>query len=89
MYLLSDAAGWSGQEALWRLQHRGDVAVEMPAKIERVMELMYKYRAVPMDLADATLVVPAEERELETVFSLDRRFRTYRRGRGRPFTILP
>lgn len=89
MYLLGDAAGWQAQEVLWRLQQRGDLVVEMPARLDRAAELMRRYRDLPMDLADATLVALAEERGLGTIFSLDRDFRVYRLARGKAFKILP
>lgn len=89
MYLLGDVAGWQAQEVLWRLQQRGDLAVEMPTHLDRTAELMRRYRDLPMDLADATLVALAEERALGTVFSLDRDFKVYRLTRGKPFKVLP
>lgn len=89
MYLLGEAAGWRAQEALWRLLRRGDLVVEMPQRLERVAALMYKYRSLPMDLADASLAALAEERGLATVFTLDRDFRVYRLPRGKAFTVLP
>lgn len=89
MYLLGDAAGWPAQEVLWRLQRRGDLVVDMPARLDHAAELMRRYRNLPMDLADATLVALAEERRLSTVFSLDRDFRVYRLARGRPFKVIP
>jgi predicted nucleic acid-binding protein len=90
MYLLGDAGGWKGQEALWLLVTRGDLEVVSPERTERVRDLMKKYRDLPMDLADATLVALAEERKLTDVFTLDRRdFSTYRiHGRQR-FRIWP
>lgn len=59
-------------------------------RAERVTELMRKYRDVPMDYADATLVALAEELNTANVFTLDHRgFRNYRwRGR-RAFKLLP
>lgn len=89
MYLLGDVAGWQAQEVLWRLQQRGDLVVEMPTHLDRTAELMRRYRDLPMDLADATLVALAEERALGTVFSLDRDFKVYRLTRGKPFKVLP
>jgi uncharacterized protein len=51
---------------------------------------MEKYRNVPMDFADATLAVLAEELETEWVFTLDRRgFSVYRMHRNRAFQIIP
>jgi predicted nucleic acid-binding protein len=89
MYLLGNAAGWPAQEVLWRLQRRGDLVIEMPARLDRAADLMRRYRDLPMDLADATLVALAEERRLGTVFTLDRDFRVYRLARGRPFKVIP
>src|SRR4051794_40062608 len=62
MYLLGSADGWRAQEALWRLVLRGDlqvVALEA-AQLQHARDLMERYRNVPMDLADASLVVLAE-----------------------------
>lgn len=59
-------------------------------RYQRAVELMQKYRDVPMDLVDALLVAVAEERDLVRILTLDERgFRTYRvRGR-KPFSLLP
>jgi uncharacterized protein len=58
--------------------------------LHRVAVVMERYGNVPMDFADATLVVLAEELESEWVFTLDRRgFSTYRMHRNRTFRIIP
>jgi len=58
--------------------------------LQRLSVLMERYRNVPMDFADATLVVLGEELETDCVFTLDRRgFSTYRMNRNRPFQIVP
>ena len=58
--------------------------------LERARELIEKYADVPMDFADATLVVLAEELGTGDIFTLDRRgFRTYRWGRNRAFRLYP
>jgi len=90
-YLLGRAAGWSGQDALWRLLERGDLAVAdiSSAAQARMRVLMEKYQDLPMDLADASLVALAEERGLSRVFTLDSDFRIYRLPRGKTFTIVP
>lgn len=90
MYLLNFS--WRAQEALWEL-------VETPAlrllpldngDIPRLMELMRRYRDLPMDLADAALVRVAEREKLRRVFTLDRRdFEVYRPSRLGRFSILP
>ena len=58
--------------------------------LRRVRELLDDYTDLPMDYADATLVVLAEEIGTDLVFTTDRRdFRVYRiRGRKR-FQIAP
>jgi uncharacterized protein len=91
MYLLGRAGGIRGQRALWRLMstERLVLADLSPTAVERSSRLMEQYADQPMDLADATLVALAEERNLRTIFTLDADFHIYRlRGRQR-FTILP
>src|SRR5439155_8046378 len=80
MYLLGDRVGWVGQEHLWRLVLRNDLSL-MPIGLEslpRIHDLMEKYRDVPMDLADASLVALAESLRLNRIFTLDSDFRIYR-----------
>ncbi len=56
----------------------------------RVSELMEKYRDVPMDYADATLVALAEESGIGDILTLDRQdFSVFRWRGARPFNILP
>lgn len=58
--------------------------------LKRAGALMERYRNVPMDFADATLVVLAEELETDRIFTLDRRgFSTYRMNQRKPFRIIP
>ncbi len=61
-----------------------------PASLRRARELIQQYASLPMDYADAMLVVLAEEIETDVVFTTDRRdFGVYRiRGRRR-FRIVP
>lgn len=91
MYLLGAAAGWAGQEALWRLVARGDLelAEATPEMVDRMRVLMEKYRDLPMDLADASLVALAEKRGLHRIFTLDGHFRTYRLANGKVFGVVP
>jgi uncharacterized protein len=58
--------------------------------LSRCRALMETYADLPMDYADATLVVLAEELGTDLVFTTDRRdFQVYRFGRDRPFRLLP
>ncbi len=81
----------ASQAALWRLIKRDDQEVaEVSASARtRMRILMEKYRDLPMDLADASLVALAEERRLNRVFTLDRDFRVYGLPRGASFDIIP
>lgn len=59
--------------------------------VPRMLELMWKYRDLPMDLADASLVICAEQEGDGRIFSTDTRdFRAYRWKRRKPFrNLLP
>jgi predicted nucleic acid-binding protein len=60
------------------------------ASLERAAALMTKYHDVPMDFADATLVVLAEETGISEVFTLDKRgFQAYRIHSRKPFMLRP
>ncbi len=56
--------------------------------LRRIALMMKKYADCPMDFADATLVLLAEDREHETVLTLDERgFRAYRFRGSRRFRL--
>jgi predicted nucleic acid-binding protein len=90
MHLLSFS--WRAQEALWDMMETGAVEI-LPIGIDdvpRMKELMRKYRDLPMDLADATLVRVAERERLRQIFTLDRRdFQLYKPSRIGRFIIFP
>ncbi len=46
--------------------------------IQRIIDLTKKYDGVPMDLADATLVVAAETLGIREIISIDNDFYVYR-----------
>lgn len=46
--------------------------------IARILELTLKYKDLPMDFADATLVVAAERSGIRTIISIDSDFDVYR-----------
>jgi uncharacterized protein len=91
MYLLGRAAGWRGQEPLWRMTLREDLIIALPsaAANKRAARLMERYADRPMDLADATLVALAEERRLKRIFTLDADFHIYRLHGRQAFEIVP
>ena len=72
---------WQAQKVCLEFLLRGAFLMVPPsqASLKRVSVLMEKYRDVPMDYADATLVALGEELGTDLVFTLDRRgFSTYR-----------
>ena len=83
---------WRGQKVCLEFILRGVFQV-VPASVpslQRVAALMERYRNVPMDFADATLVALGEELGTDKIFTLDRRgFATYRLNRNQAFQIIP
>ena len=59
------------------------------ASLKRAHALMAKYRDLPMDLGDATLVALAETLHLRTVFALDFHFHVYRANDRKAFMVVP
>ncbi|MBI4524810.1 MAG: PIN domain-containing protein [Deltaproteobacteria bacterium] len=83
---------WRAQKACLEFILRGafQLVPSSAKSLHRVAVLMERYRNVPMDFADATLVALGEELETDWVFTLDRRgFSTYRLGRRKAFQIIP
>jgi predicted nucleic acid-binding protein len=50
--------------------------------IELLVDLTHKYQDVPMDLADATLIVAAEKMNIKQIASIDSDFYVYRTVRN-------
>jgi predicted nucleic acid-binding protein len=89
-YLLNFS--WKAQDNFWEFLIRGGVEIVNPEgrAMERCRELMTKYKDLPMDLADAALVVLAETRKIESVFTLDHRdFTVYKPSHVRQFELIP
>lgn len=93
MYLLGQTQNpLDSQDALLAMLDRQLVlVVELRREdVPRLRVLIRKYRDLPMDLADATLVRVAERDAVRQVFTLDRRdFQVYRLGRRETLTIIP
>ena len=83
---------WRDQRNAFEFVLRGafQLVPQSAKSLQRAAALMERYRNVPMDFADATLVALGEELETDWVFTLDRRgFSTYRLGQRKPFQIIP
>ena len=91
MYLLGARGGWPAQQRLWALVLRGDLVLSAPdePRVRRTAALMEKYRDLPMDLADASLVALAEALDRRQVFTLDADFHVYRFRDREPFVLVP
>ena len=91
MYLLGARIGWPAQERLWSLVLRGALVVQPGDEPQRRRSaaLMEKYRDLPMDLADATLVALAEDLDQRRIFTLDSDFQLYRFRDRQPFELVP
>lgn len=91
MYFLGKLGGFPLQERLWNLWEHGKLVVRCPTdtELERIRTLMQKYRDVPMDFADASIVAAAETLGLRTLFTLDADFYIYRIHEQEAFIIVP
>lgn len=90
MHLLGRVPG--GQQDCLEFFLRGGATL-VPAtlgSLRRCQSLMIQYADVPIDFADATLVVLAEDTGIRDVFTLDRKgFQVYRIGKRGTFRMLP
>jgi predicted nucleic acid-binding protein len=83
---------WRAQKVCLEFLLRGAFLLvpQSPGSLKRTAVLMEKYRNVPMDYAEATLVALGEELGTDMVFTLDRRgFSTYRLHQRRAFQLVP
>ncbi len=56
--------------------------------LPRLRSLIAKYRDLPLDFADASVAVLAEQTGIEQALTLDRDFEVYRDARGRPLKSI-
>lgn len=93
--VLSEAfflSGVSGRKPLSGLMRRGllEIRLDLGTEIEPVLNLMEKYRDVPMSLADACLVRMTEIAPDPVILTTDSDFRLYRRhGRQVVPCVMP
>jgi predicted nucleic acid-binding protein len=90
IYLLGRGGGFHFQSRLWRSRRDGLLQLLELSQDEadRAEAHMAKYRDLPMDLADATLVAVAEIRTWRIVFTLDEHFFAYRLSDGSTLDVV-
>ncbi|MBN2627405.1 MAG: PIN domain-containing protein [Spirochaetales bacterium] len=68
------------QQGFLEWNNRGGLTVyeELNSSLKRIEELTRKYNNVPMDLADATLVVISEKRQIKNIITIDSDYYIYR-----------
>ena len=90
MYLLSSSIKAQINCLEFILREGAILVPQSPGSLSRAGELMAKYKDMPMDFADATLVVLAEETGISEIFTLDKKgFSTYRIHGKSSFHIVP
>jgi uncharacterized protein len=90
MYLAYRRGGWNIQQQLGQmLSDRILIIYEIQQEaIERILELMKQYCDRPMDLADATLVLAAENTGYRQILTLDSDFLFYKISNRDTFDVL-
>ncbi len=79
------------RDHLWKFVFGGALGLAdlSLSDLVRARQLMSKYADLPMDFADASLVVAGERLKLTRVFTLDSHFGLYRPRHVRCFNIFP
>jgi predicted nucleic acid-binding protein len=89
LHLIVNRVGWPAALKFVESLDRGisQLFEIVPDHFNRVATLMKKYRDLPMDFADASLVILAEDLGTGRIFTTDfRDFRAYRWKDRKPFT---
>jgi predicted nucleic acid-binding protein len=90
MYMLGEQAGNHAQDRLRRQIEIGFYRLPEPTHEHavRACALMRQYEDIPMDFADASLVVAAETLGITRILTFDRHFYAYRINGKIPFEVL-
>jgi len=90
MYFVAEFVNGPASFANFLLGSRIHIAdYAQPAQVGAAAALMQRYTDTPMDFADATLVLLAEELGVIEIFTLDQRgFSTYRTAKGKTFRLV-
>ena len=91
MYFAHRSAGWYRQKFLWNLVEGGKLIFHSISDSEmmEIRTLMERYHDIPMDIADASLVVTAHTLNIRTIFTLDSDFYIYRFRDNGTFNVIP
>lgn len=91
MYFLGKEKGYFAQQFLWKMRRSGKLILHTLSEeeLDRMEVLMQKYSDLPMDIADASLVVIAETLRLKRIFTLDDHFRAYRVHDSEALFVFP
>jgi predicted nucleic acid-binding protein len=90
LYLLSPSIKSQRAGIEFILRGGAILVPQSTSSLKRGLELMEKYKDVPMDFADSTLVVLGEEMEITEIFTLDiKGFSTYRMHGKKAFRLWP
>jgi predicted nucleic acid-binding protein len=84
--LLGSRVGKQAEIDLLTWVERGGVALlalDAGSSLARIHALIEKYRDLPLDFADASIAVLAEQSGITQVLTLDRDFEIYRDARGK------
>ena len=91
-HLLQNRVGFQAQQLFLKNIQQGGVDIfhlDQKYYFTQIIKLMEKYQDLPMDLADASLVILAEKLGHGRILSTDQRdFRTYRWKNHQPFENL-
>ena len=91
MHITGQYGGWHAQKSLWQWPNDQRLLIHryQDQDLAKMYALMEKYKDIPMDLADASLVVVAEDLNQRRIFTLDKDFYVYRLRGNRAFDVVP
>ena len=91
MYFLGKVGGNNAQDILWEYIDDQLVIIHQPGKEEwkEIRNVMKQYKDIPMDIADASLVVAAQHHGIRKIFTLDSHFLAYKIFNKYVFDVIP
>lgn len=89
MYLVGRSGGFAGQERLWEAFGSGIFKTTelTDADLQNVQQYWKRFKDVPCDFADASLLAVAQRLQLKDILTLDRHFYAYR-VEGEPLNLV-